>query len=46
MDTAFFRSFFAENEGLSKPLKITPSTFDDSTPVVVAELNHGKPGSC
>ena len=44
MDLAFFRSFFAENEGLSKPLKITPPTFDDNTPVIVAELKHSEAG--
>lgn len=44
MDTAFFRSFFTENGRLSKPPRITPSTFDDNMPVVVAELNHHEAG--
>ena len=44
MDIAFFRSFFGENEGSSRPLRITPSTFDDDTPLIVAELNHREAG--
>ncbi|KAK4543709.1 hypothetical protein LTR36_005354 [Oleoguttula mirabilis] len=38
MDTAFFRSFCVDNSSLSQPVEVTPSTFDDSTPVVVVEL--------
>lgn len=44
MDTAFFRSFFLNNDGLSSPLQATPATFDDSSPVVVVDLNHREAG--
>lgn len=43
MDTAFFRSFFADDK-LSHPLRITPDTFDDTTPVIVVDLNHSEAG--
>ncbi|CEJ62727.1 hypothetical protein PMG11_11218 [Penicillium brasilianum] len=40
MDTAFFRTFFVDNDKFSKQLPITPTEFDDSSPVVVVELSH------
>jgi len=43
MDLAYFNSFF-RNPDLSTPIDITPSTFDASTTVVVAELNHAQAG--
>ena len=44
MDTAFFRSFFVNNDGLSSPLEITPATFEESSPIVVTELNNSQAG--
>ncbi|OCL06529.1 hypothetical protein AOQ84DRAFT_321313 [Glonium stellatum] len=43
MDLAYFNSFF-RNPELKTPIDITPSTFDASTPVVVAELGHAQAG--
>jgi hypothetical protein len=43
MDTAFFRSFFVDNDKLSNPLRITPTDFDDA-PVVVVDLSHDQAG--
>ncbi|KAH8753296.1 hypothetical protein F5883DRAFT_469381 [Diaporthe sp. PMI_573] len=40
MDTAFFRTLFVDNNKLSKPLPITPTEFDDTTPVVVMDLSY------
>ncbi|KAK7463569.1 hypothetical protein VKT23_006915 [Stygiomarasmius scandens] len=40
MDVAFFRSFFASNPNV----KITPQEFDDTTPVVVANLSNKAAG--
>ena len=44
MDLAFFRSFFVDNEGLSSPLKTTPATFDENSPVFVVEMGHKDAG--
>ncbi|KAH8670745.1 hypothetical protein BGZ61DRAFT_537377 [Ilyonectria robusta] len=44
MDTAFFRTFFVDNDKLSKPLPITPTEFDDTTPVVVVDLSRNQSG--
>lgn len=44
MDTAFFRSFFVTNDALSSPLKIAPSVFDETSPVVVVELDREEAG--
>ncbi|KAH7113355.1 hypothetical protein EDB81DRAFT_670264 [Dactylonectria macrodidyma] len=44
MDTAFFRTFFVDNDKLSKPLPITPPEFDETTPVVVVDLSHHQAG--
>ena len=41
---AFFRAFFVNNDGLSSPLRVTPATFDGTSPVVVVELNHREAG--
>ncbi|KAK5120484.1 hypothetical protein LTR85_006139 [Meristemomyces frigidus] len=38
MDTGFFHAFFVANSSLSQPVKVTPSTYEDTTPVVVVEL--------
>ncbi|KAJ6039124.1 hypothetical protein N7499_003066 [Penicillium canescens] len=40
IDTAFFRTFFVDNDKLSKPVSITPTEFDDTSPVVVVEFSH------
>lgn len=40
MDTTFFRTFFVDNDKLSKPLPITPIEFDDTSPVVVLDFSH------
>ncbi|KAF2097017.1 hypothetical protein NA57DRAFT_77268 [Rhizodiscina lignyota] len=44
MDVAFFRSFFVNNDALSKPLQIAPSDFDDTSSVVVVEMGHNQAG--
>ncbi|KAK3718717.1 hypothetical protein LTR37_004936 [Vermiconidia calcicola] len=44
MDTAFFRSFFIDNNALDSPLAVSPADFDAASPVVVVELNHGQAG--
>jgi len=46
MDLVFFRSFFTNprHAGLSSPLKITPAVFDETTPVVVADVTHKQAG--
>ncbi|PHH91196.1 hypothetical protein CDD83_1382 [Cordyceps sp. RAO-2017] len=44
MDTLFFRAFFVENENLSSPVVTTPRVFNDSTPIVVAELSGRQAG--
>ncbi|KAM4063390.1 hypothetical protein HRG_012671 [Hirsutella rhossiliensis] len=44
MDTAFFRTLFVDNDKLSKPLPITPTEFDDTTPVVAVDLIHHQAG--
>lgn len=44
MNTAFFRNFFIDNDKLSKPLPITPTEFDDTSPVVVVDFNHHEAG--
>jgi hypothetical protein len=44
MDTAFFRAFFVDNKGLTNPLQITPTEFDDDTPVVVVDVGHHQAG--
>ncbi|KHO10691.1 reverse transcriptase, RNaseH [Metarhizium robertsii ARSEF 23] len=45
MDTAFFRAFFVDNKGLTNPLQITPTEFDDGTPVVVVDVGHHQAGA-
>ncbi|KAJ5543901.1 hypothetical protein N7494_005180 [Penicillium frequentans] len=40
MDTTFFRTFFVDNDKLSIPLPITPTEFDDTSPVVVVDFSH------
>jgi hypothetical protein len=40
MDMAFFRNFFVDNDKLSKPLPITPTEFDDTSPVIVVNPSH------
>ncbi|KAJ5743324.1 hypothetical protein N7533_010426 [Penicillium manginii] len=40
MDMAFFRTFFVDNDKLSRPLPITPTEFDDTSPVVVVDFSH------
>ncbi|POR37636.1 Uncharacterized protein TPAR_02165 [Tolypocladium paradoxum] len=45
MDTAFFRTFFVDNDKLSKPPPITPTEFNDTTPVVVVEFTHDQAGA-
>ena len=44
MDVAFFRSFFVDNDALSSPLQIAPSTFDEDTSVVVVEMGNKSAG--
>lgn len=44
MDVAFFRSFFVDNDALSSPLQIAPSTFDETSPVVVVDMGHKHAG--
>jgi len=39
MDTLFFRSFFITNEKLTKLIETTPTEFDESTPVIIAEFS-------
>ena len=43
-DTIFFRSLFVDNEGLTSAINIAPTVFDESTAVVVIELNHKQAG--
>lgn len=44
MDTPFFRTFFVDNDKLSKPLSITPTEFNDTTPVIVLDVSHHQAG--
>ena len=44
MDTKFFRSFFVENEALTKPAAPLPSEFDEDSPVVTLELTRRPAG--
>ena len=46
MDTPFFRNFFVQALGdVPTGHKLTPAVFDESTPVVVLELNNETAGS-
>lgn len=38
MDLTFFNALFVANSSLSQPAKVAPSTYDESTPVVVVEM--------
>ena len=44
MDTTFFRTFFVENEALTKPATPLPSEFDKTSPVVTLELFNRQAG--
>lgn len=45
MDTIVFRASFVYNPALSIPAKVTPETFDETTPVVVVELSSNAAGA-
>lgn len=44
MNTPFFRSFVLADNELARPVKIESDTFDENTPIVVAEFNDSQAG--